>query len=174
LDGRCRGGGLEFLLSFDMRFATANSLIGFPETAGGFLPCGGGTTRTLMMAGPAKAMEMIMAARDFTGEEAVALGLINRAFTDRAGLDAFVDALASSIGTRSWVSIEGVRAVLKNVFAPMAETMFAGFAAENDGLRAGQATAEMQEGMRLHLEMGQTRERELDLPGSMRAITDGQ
>jgi hypothetical protein len=32
----------------------------------------------------------------------------------------------------------------------------------------------MQEGMRLHLEMGQTRERELDLPGSMRAITDGQ
>ena len=43
--GRCRGGGLEFILgAMDMRFATEDSKFCAPEASGGFLACGGGTT----------------------------------------------------------------------------------------------------------------------------------
>jgi enoyl-CoA hydratase/carnithine racemase len=169
LDGRVRGGGLEFALALDMRFATANSILGFPETAGGFIPSGGGSTRTLMMAGPGRALEILMSARDFSGTEAERYGLINRAFDDRAALDAYVATLANEIGDRSWVSIKGVRDVMGGLFASSVDSVFAGFAAENEGLRAGLSTEEMQAGMRYHLEMGQTRENELDLRASMKA-----
>lgn len=173
IDGRCRGGGMDFVLALDMRFATAQSLLGFPEAAGGFLPCGSGTTRSLMMAGPARALEVLLSARDFTGEEAEHYALVNRTFADKAALDAYVDALARQIGSRSWVSISAIRDVMGKVFAPMVEPLFAGLAAENDGLRAGSATEEMQQGMRAHLAKGQTRENELDLPATMAAMASG-
>lgn len=169
LNGRCRGGGLELILAMDMRFVTDDSLIGFPEAAGGFLPSGGGSTRSIMMAGPARALELVLSARDFTGVEAVEYGLASRSFADRVQLDAYVDPLVAQIASRTWTTIDGVRAVMKRVTAPFVDPLFAGFAAENDGLRAGLDTVEMQEGMRKHLEMGQTRERELDLPASIEA-----
>jgi enoyl-CoA hydratase/carnithine racemase len=169
LDGRCRGGGLEFMLALDMRFATASSLIGLPEAAGGFLPAGGGTTRTMLMAGPGRALEMIMSARDFSGEEAERLGLVNRSFNDRAAMDTYVSELVAEVAERSWLSIDAVRTVMTRIFGPNADTIFAGMAAENEGLRAGGQSEEMQLGMKAHLEMGQTRESELDLRASMRA-----
>lgn len=168
LNGRCRGGGLEFLLALDMRFATVESLVCFPETAGGFLPSGSGTTRSMLMAGPGRALEIIMSARDFSGEEAERYGLINRSFANKAAMDTYVDELAAQAGARSWVSINAVRAVMGKVLALTVDSLFAGLAAENDGLRTAMATEEMQHGMRAHLAAGQTRERELDLPGTMR------
>jgi enoyl-CoA hydratase/carnithine racemase len=169
LNGRCRGGGLEFMQALDMRFATADSRVCFPEAAGGFLPSGSGTTRTMLMAGPARALEIIMSARDFSGEEAERYGLINRAFASKVEMDAYVDDLAGQAGARSWVSIDAVRSVMGKVLAMTVEPLFAGIAAENDGLRKGLGTDEMQQGMRAHLTRGQTRENELDLPAIMRA-----
>ena len=59
VDGRCRGGGLELILAFDMRFASRRSLFCFPEASAGFLPGGGGATRSVLMAGPARALEVL-------------------------------------------------------------------------------------------------------------------
>jgi hypothetical protein len=51
----------------------------------------------------------------------------------------------------------------------MVEPLLAGFAAENDGLGGAMAGAELRAGLAAMLELGQTREVELDLPGSIAA-----
>lgn len=167
--GRCRGGGLEFILALSMRFATLDSKFCSPEAASGFLACGGGTTRVAMMAGPARALEFLLSARDFSGAEAERYGLVNRALP-ASELDAYVDALASSVARRSPVVIGMHREVIKRALAPVVEPTFAGLAAENDGMRAALAGEEMVPAMQAMLAIGQTRENELDLPATMAHI----
>jgi len=166
IDGRCRGGGLEFALALDMRFSSRRSLFCFPEASGGFLAAGGGTTRTLMAAGPARGMEFLLSARDFSADEAERYGLINRALAD-GELDAYVADLAARIALRSPAVVGMHREVSARAFSPMVEPMFAGLAAENEGMRAGMAGCEMQGIVKLHMQAGQTRDLELDLPATM-------
>jgi enoyl-CoA hydratase/carnithine racemase len=170
LAGRCRGGGLEFILGLTMRFATEDSKFCSPEASGGFLACGGGTTRIAMMAGPARAMEFLLSGRDFSGTEAERYGLINRALPV-GELNAYVDRLARAVACRSAAVVAMHREVLKRVFGPAGELMFAGLAAENDGLRAATAGTEMRAAMEAMLPLKQTREVELDLPATIARIS---
>ena len=167
--GRCRGGGLEFILALSMRFATVDSRFCSPEAAGGFLACGGGTTRIGMMAGPARALEFLLSARDFSGAEAERYGLINRALP-ASELDGYVDALANSIARRSMAVIGMHREVFKHAFLPTVEPLFAALAAENDGMRVAMAGSEMKPALDAMLAIKQTRENELDLPATMQRI----
>jgi enoyl-CoA hydratase/carnithine racemase len=167
--GRCRGGGLEFILGLSMRFATEDSKFCSPESSGGFLACGGGTTRIAMMAGPARALEFLLSARDFSGVEAERYGLINRALPAKE-LNAYVDRLAKAIAYRSAAVIAMHREVFKRVFEPAGETMFAGLAVENDGFRAASAGTELGAGIAAMLPLKQTREAELDLPATIARV----
>lgn len=165
--GRCRGAGLEFVLgATDMRFATKESKFCFPEASGGFLACGGGTTFTALAAGPARALEFLLSARDFSAEEAERYGLLNRALP-ASEMDAYLDELTHRLLTRSSTVVAMHRAVFSRVYSGIVEPLFAGLAAENDGLRTGLATPEMQSGIAAHLKVGQTRETELDLPTTL-------
>lgn len=169
VNGRCRGGGLEFLMCLSMRFASTDSLFCFPEASGGFVTGGGGATRAAMAMGPARVLELLLSARDFNGEEAERYGLINRALP-AAALDAYVADLVARLSKRSHAVVAMNREVLRQVFEPFVEPMFAALAAENAGLRAGLASAEMQAGVKALLEKGQHREFELDLPGTIDAM----
>jgi enoyl-CoA hydratase/carnithine racemase len=170
IDGRCRGGGFEFILALDMRFASRKSLFCFPEASAGFLASGGGATRTALAAGPARGLEVLLSARDFTAEEAERYGLINRCVED-GELDAYVSDLVDRIARRSPEVVAMHRAVFGRAFTPIVEPMFAAMAAENDGMRAGLSGEEMQSAMAAHLKLGQTREVELDLPASLANLT---
>lgn len=130
VDGICRGGGLEFILALDMRFATPGSRFCLPETSGGILPAGGGTTRLAMLVGPARAREVILSSRDFTGEEAATYGFVNRALP-LEDLKTYVGALAGDIAKRPAGSVAAVDEVIKSVFGSAVEAQFAGFASEN-------------------------------------------
>jgi len=166
IDGRIRGGGLEFALALDMRFASEGSLFCSPEASAGFLATGGGSTRMLMMAGPARGMEFLLSARDFTADEAERYNLINRSLP-AAELDAYVDDLVSRI-TRLSHSVLGMhRAVLDQTTAPFVEPLFAGMAAENVGFKIGLDTGIIAERAALQMKHGQTREVELDLPATL-------
>lgn len=166
VNGRCRGGGLEFILSLDMRFATPDAQFCFPEASGGFLAAGGGTTRTAMALGPARAQEFLLSARDFSGTEAERYDLINRALP--AGeLDTYVEDLVDRLVQRSQAVVAMHRETMRRVYAPLVEAMFAGFAAENAGMRAGMVGTEMPAGIAALLAKGQTREMELDLPATI-------
>jgi len=169
INGRCRGAGLEFALSLNMRFATTDTKFCFPESSGGFLACGGGATRTALAAGPARALEILLSARDFSGAEAERYGLINRALSVDE-IDAYVDDLVGRVLLRSKASIAMHREVFQRVYEPMVEPVFAALAAENEGLRSSLAGADLPAHMAAMIQAGSTRENELDLPATIARI----
>jgi enoyl-CoA hydratase/carnithine racemase len=92
--GRVRGGGSEFALSCDLRFASIeNSLFAQPEVGVGIVPAGGAVERLPGLVGAARALEIIASADDYDAVTAERYGWINRAMPDTA-LDDYVDRLA--------------------------------------------------------------------------------
>lgn len=97
LEGFARGGGHEFALACDMRFAARGKYKFMQMEVGmGILPCGGGASRMARQTGLGRALEIILSARDFTADEAEAYGTINKALEpDEIG--PYVDELAERI-----------------------------------------------------------------------------
>src|SRR5271155_4192583 len=92
--GRTRGGGREFALSCDLRFASIeNALLGQPEVGVGMLPAGGAIERLPSLVGPARALEIIASSDDYDALTAEKYGWINRAVPDQ-DLDEFVGRFA--------------------------------------------------------------------------------
>jgi enoyl-CoA hydratase/carnithine racemase len=97
--GRVRGGGSEFALSCDMRFASIeNSVLGQPEVGVGIVPAGGAVERLPGLVGTARALEIIASADDYDALTAERYGWINRALPDN-GLDDYVDRLARRLAS---------------------------------------------------------------------------
>jgi enoyl-CoA hydratase/carnithine racemase len=97
--GRARGGGSEFVLACDMRFASReNTLLGQPEVGVGIVPGGGGIERLVDLVGVARALEIVTTSDDYDAVTAERYGWINRAIPD-AELDSFVDAMARRLAS---------------------------------------------------------------------------
>jgi len=63
IEGRARGGGSEFALAMDMRFAArGKAVLAQPEVGVGIIPGGGGTQRLTHLVGRARALEIILGA----------------------------------------------------------------------------------------------------------------
>jgi enoyl-CoA hydratase/carnithine racemase len=61
IEGVCRGGGCEFAMAFDMRYAALGAtVLGHPEVAVGIIPGGGGTQRLPRLVGRGRALEVIL------------------------------------------------------------------------------------------------------------------
>ena len=77
IQGYALGGGLELALACDIRIASENAQLGFPEIGLGWLPGGGGGTQILpRLVGEGRAMKMILTGRSVTAAEAREIGLI--------------------------------------------------------------------------------------------------
>jgi enoyl-CoA hydratase/carnithine racemase len=88
--GRVRGGGSEFALACDIRFASQErAIFGQPEVGFGLIPGGGALQRLPLLVGRARAIEITLGGDDFDAETAERYGWINRAVSD-AELDGFV------------------------------------------------------------------------------------
>lgn len=88
--GRVRGGGSEFTMGSDIRFASREKAIfGQPEVATGLIPGGGALDRLPLLVGRSRALEIILGADDYDADTAERYGWINRSIPD-AELDAFV------------------------------------------------------------------------------------
>jgi len=99
IEGAARGGGSEFLLSLDMRFAAlGRARLGQPEVALGILPGGGGTQRLHRLMGRGRALEVILGCGDFDAAWAERYGWINRALPEDE-LGPFVADLARRIAS---------------------------------------------------------------------------
>jgi len=97
--GIARGGGSEFLLSLDMRFADRDrAVLAQPEVAVGILPGGSGTQRLPRLIGRGRALEVILGCDDLDADLAERWGYVNRALPS-AELDAFVERLARRIAS---------------------------------------------------------------------------
>lgn len=78
IEGYALGGGLELALACDLRIASENSKLGFPETGLGIMPGAGGTIRTPRLIGEAKALELVLFGTIISAGEALNIGLINK------------------------------------------------------------------------------------------------
>lgn len=124
IEGFARGGGHEFALACDMRFAARGKAKFMQMEVGmGILPCGGGASRMARQAGLGRALEIILSARDFDADEAEAYGTINKAL-DADKIGAYVDELAKRIAHFPADSINACKqAVYASIDKPIAEAL---------------------------------------------------
>ncbi|RQW64599.1 enoyl-CoA hydratase/isomerase family protein [Vibrio viridaestus] len=124
IEGFARGGGHEFMLACDMRFAARGKAKFMQmEVAMGLLPCGGGASRMARQAGLGRALEVILGAQDFDANEAERIGTINRAL-DANEIGAFVENLANRIAHFPLASIKACkRAVYASIDKPIEEAL---------------------------------------------------
>ena len=114
IEGFARGGGHEFALACDMRFAARGKAIFMQMEVGmGILPCGGGASRMARQTGLGKALEIILSARDFDADEAEKYGTVNKAL-DPDEITSYVDDLAARI---SKFPSESITACKRTVYA---------------------------------------------------------
>jgi enoyl-CoA hydratase/carnithine racemase len=95
--GRARGGGSEFALGCDVRFASRErAIFGQPEVGFGLIPGGGATERLPLLVGRSRAIEIVLGGNDFDADTAERYGWINRAIPD-ADLDDFVSGFVARV-----------------------------------------------------------------------------
>ena len=124
IEGFARGGGHEFTLACDMRFAARGKAKFMQMEVGmGILPCGGGASRMARQAGLGRALEIILSARDFDADEAEAYGTINKAL-DADKIGAYVDELAKRIAHFPADSINACKqAVYASIDKPIGDAL---------------------------------------------------
>jgi enoyl-CoA hydratase/carnithine racemase len=111
MNGVAFGGGLELALACDLRVASSSSRMGLTETALAIIPGAGGTQRLPRVIGPARARELILAARRVDAAEALRIGLVN-AVAEPAALEACALELAGAIAANGPIAVRAAKEAL--------------------------------------------------------------
>ena len=78
VNGAAYAGGLELVLLCDFAYASRTAKFALTEVSLGIMPGGGGTQTLPRAVGERRAKELILAARPFSAEEALAWGVVNK------------------------------------------------------------------------------------------------
>jgi enoyl-CoA hydratase/carnithine racemase len=125
--GRATGNGSEISLACDMTFASREkALLSQWEVGVGMVAGGGPMTRLPRLIGRARALEVLLGSDDIHADLAEAYGYINRSLPD-AELDAFVDALATRIGSFDKWAISNTKRLVNAASLPPDVEMAAGW-----------------------------------------------
>jgi enoyl-CoA hydratase len=76
ISGWCLAGGLELALWCDLRIATGDAQLGFPERRWGVPLIDGGTQRLPRIVGQGRALDLILTGRIVDAQEALGMGLV--------------------------------------------------------------------------------------------------
>lgn len=132
--GRTRGGGNEFSLACDLRYASAEkALFGQPEVGSGILPGGGGTERLPRLVGRDRALEIILSAQDYSAEDAERFGMVTRILPD-SELDGFVDDLTARLSGFDRQSLAGAKAQVNRATLPPDADVLAAYSEYSESL----------------------------------------
>ena len=116
--GRARGGGSEFALGCDVRFASRETAIfGQPEVGFGLIPGGGATERLPLLVGRSRAIEIVLGGDDFDADTAEKYGWINRSIPE-AELDDFVNAFVRRVLSFDGQALATAKQRLNQTFLP--------------------------------------------------------
>src|SRR5574341_2461367 len=148
VSGWCLGGGNELAMSCDMIVASEAAKFGQPEVNLAIMPGAGGTQRLTHAVGKAVTMEMVLAGRFLTAEEARVLGLVNCVVPVELYLDKATD-LAEKIASQPPVAVKLAKeSVLKAFEMPLEE----GLAFERRNYQFLYASEDKEEGIAAFLE----------------------
>jgi enoyl-CoA hydratase/carnithine racemase len=116
--GRVRGGGSEFALGCDIRFASREKAIfGQPEVGTGLIPGGGALQRLPLLLGRSRALEIVLGANDFDADTAERYGWINRAIPD-AELDGFVAGFVGRVLSFDRQALQTAKSIINHTGLP--------------------------------------------------------
>ncbi len=103
INGFALGGGMEMVLSCDLRVAADIAQVGLPETKLGLIPGFGGTTRLPRVIGSDNAIEWIATAKQFKADEALKVGAVDAvAQIDKLAEVAIKMATDAAAGKLNW------------------------------------------------------------------------
>ncbi len=111
IQGYCIGGGANLAVCCDLRICSDNARFAIPAAR---LGLGYGYTRVrrlLNLIGPAFAKEIFFTARQFTAEEAVAMGLVNRV-VPQAELEPYVTDYARRIAENAPLTVRAIKRIV--------------------------------------------------------------
>ena len=143
VNGDCVGGGVELLLSTDIRAAVPTARFGLPEVKWSIYPFGGATVKLTQQIGHVHAMDLLLTGRLIDAAEAARLGLINRV-VPAEGLMAWALETAETIAANS---PSAVQAVKRQISATIAEHAAAREPLEQELGDRVRATADFKEGV---------------------------
>jgi enoyl-CoA hydratase len=107
--GFCIGAGVDIATACDMRYATASTRFSVKEVDLSIVADLGSLQRLPRIVGEGSARELAFTGRQFKGEEARAMGLVNRLFADKTDLDDGVMALAEQLAQKSPLTMRGIK-----------------------------------------------------------------
>jgi enoyl-CoA hydratase/carnithine racemase len=116
VNGDCVGGGVELMLSTDIRAAVPSARFGLPEVKWSIYPFGGATVKLIQQIGQAHAMDLLLTGRLITAEAAAGLGLIN-AVVPADGLMDWALAKAEAIAGNSPSAVQAVKTQISATIA---------------------------------------------------------
>ena len=141
VNGVCAGGGIELLLSTDIRISAPHARFGLPEVKWGIYPFGGATAKLVAQIGYVHAMELLLGAQMIDAEEARRIALINRIVPADRLLDEAL-ATARTIAANSPVAVQAVKQHISESLALQINAREAAEQAQGDRVRASPDFAE--------------------------------
>lgn len=148
VNGDCVAGGLELLLSTDVRAAAPHARFGLPEVRWSIYPFGGATVKLVQQVGHVHAMELLLTARLIDAAEAARIGLVNRVVPAEALIPWALDT-AEVIAANSPTAVQAVK---QQVSATIAEHALAREPLDQELGDRVRASAHFTEGVRAFLE----------------------
>ena len=116
VNGDCIGGGLELLLSTDIRAAAPHARFGLPEVRWSIYPFGGAAVKLVQQIGYVHAMELLLTAKLIDAQEAARLGLVNRVVAAEALMPWAIET-AELISSHSPSAVQAVKQQISSTIA---------------------------------------------------------
>ncbi len=112
IHGACMGGGIDLVTACDMRYATKDARFSVKEVDLAMVADIGTLQRLPKLIGEGLARELAFTGREFDGNEAHAMKLVNQVFPDKDSLMTFVMDTAAGIASKSPLTIRGIKDTL--------------------------------------------------------------
>ncbi|NLG08147.1 MAG: enoyl-CoA hydratase [Deinococcales bacterium] len=152
VSGYALGGGLELAMLCDMIVASESAKLGQPEIDLGIMPGAGGTQRLTRQLGKYLAMEVILAGRLLTAQEALQHGLVNRVVPVEGYLESALE-LARAVAARAPQAVRLAKSAVNRAQGPLQE----GLEFERNAFYLLFGTEDQKEGVRAFLEKREPR-----------------
>ena len=141
VNGDCIAGGVELLLSTDIRAAVPEARFGLPEVRWSIYPFGGATVKLAHQIGHVHAMDLLLTGRLVDAAFAARIGLVN-VVVEREALMPWALETAAAIAANSPSAVQAVRTQISTSIADYAKSREALEQALGDRVRASPHFAE--------------------------------